>query len=158
MRDHLHKLSTYIARSHRAIFVGNVSSSQLARTRLSKSVLDASWSAFRNQLRYKASRHGGVYLEVDERFTTQTCSSCGALPPERPRGIAGLGIRVWECSACGEIHDRDVNAAQNILKLGPGAKPRVDESRGSLAARCGYAQIEQLPDPYVERFRNGPRA
>ena len=135
-RDHLHKASCRMARENALIAVGNVSSSQLAKTRMAKSVLDAGWSMFRNQLRYKASRHGAVYLDIDERFTTQTCFSCGALPPERPRGIAGLGIRVWVCSDCGASHDRDVNAARNILKLGRSAAPRVDESlRGTRS--CG---------------------
>lgn len=127
-RDHLHKLSTKIVRDHATIYVGNVSSSKLARTRMSKSVTDAGWSTFRNMLRYKASRHGARYAEVDEKFTSQTCSSCGALPPERPRGIAGLGIREWECSSCGVRHDRDVNAASNILRLGRSVTPPVEES------------------------------
>jgi IS605 OrfB family transposase len=130
-QDHMHKWTTKIARAHRQIFVGNVSSSQLARTRMAKSVYDAGWSMSRNTLRYKASRHGGVFQEVDEvsTFTTQTCSTTGMLPAERPRGIAGLGIREWWCSACGEIHDRDVNAAQNILTLGLSAQPPAEESR-----------------------------
>jgi hypothetical protein len=55
---------------------------------------------------------------VGEQYTSQTCSSCGALPNSRPRGIAGLGIREWTCCACGVTHDRDVNAARNILALG----------------------------------------
>lgn len=127
--DHLHKISARIVATNRFIAVGDVSASQLAKTRFAKSVLDAGWSTFRNQLRYKASRHGAVYIEVDESFTTQTCSSCGSRPPERPRGIAGLGIREWRCSSCGTTHDRDVNAAKNILALGLSAQPRVDESR-----------------------------
>lgn len=126
--DHLHKASAKIAASYRTIFVGNVSSSKLVKTRLAKSVTDASWSNFKQHLRYKASRHGGQVHEVDERFTTQTCSQCGALPPERPIGIAGLGIRSWSCSACGACHDRDVNAALNILRIGLSVQPRVDES------------------------------
>ena len=128
--DHRHKWTTKVAQSHRKIFVGNVSSSQLAKTRMAKSVYDAGWSMSRNLLRYKASRHEGVFQEIDEvsTFTTQTCSKTGLLPPERPRGIAGLGIREWWCSACGEIHDRDVNAAQNILILGLSAKPLAEES------------------------------
>ena len=128
--DHLHKESTKVARAYRKIFVGNVSSSRLAKTRMAKSVYDASWSMFRSLLRYKASRHEGMFREIDEvsTFTTQTCSKTGIRPPERPRGIAGLGIREWWCSACGEIHDRDVNAAQNILALGLSAKPLVEES------------------------------
>jgi IS605 OrfB family transposase len=128
-RDHMHKWTARVAREFRTILVGDVSSSQLARTKMAKSVLDASWSTARNTLRYKASRHGGTYREVDERLTTQTCSTTGIIPPERPRGIAGLGIRAWGCSACGEIHDRDVNAARNILRLGLSAQPPTVESR-----------------------------
>lgn len=56
--------------------------------------------------------------EVSERLTTQTCSECGCLPHSRPRGIAGLRIREWVCDDCGAIHDRDVNAAKNILRIG----------------------------------------
>lgn len=128
-RDHAHKWTTRIARQFRQIFVGNVSSSKLARTRMAKSVLDAGWSTARNLLRYKASRHGGTYREVDEAFTTQICSSTGIIPLERPRGIAGLGIREWECSACGQRHDRDVNAARNILVFGLSAQPPAEGSR-----------------------------
>jgi transposase len=124
-RDFHHKLSTRLSREYAFIAVGNVNASALAKTKMAKSVLDAGWSAFRGMLRYKAVR----FVEVDERFTTQTCSQCGALPPERPKGIAGLGIRTWECSDCGAIHDRDVNAARNILRLGRSVPPLVEESR-----------------------------
>lgn len=117
-KDHLHKVSTRLALAHDTIIVGNVSSSKLAQTRMAKSVLDAGWSTFRTMLSYKAIRHGGRYVEIDERMTSQTCSSCGCVPPERPRGIAGLGIREWTCGGCGETHDRDVNAARNILRRG----------------------------------------
>lgn len=124
-QDYHHKLSTSLARDYAFIAVGNVNAKQLAKTRMAKSVLDAGWSSFRNMLRYKAT----TYVEVDEKFTTQTCSSCGALPPDRPKGIAGLGIRSWDCSACGASHDRDVNAALNILKIGRSVTPHVDGSR-----------------------------
>ncbi len=134
-RDFHHKLSRRLADEHAFIVVGNVNAESLARTRMAKSVTDAGWSAFRDMLRYKA-RH---FVEVDESFTTQTCSSCGALPPERPRGIAGLRIREWECSSCGAAHDRDVNAALNILALGRSAAPLVEESREG--ARLGQHRI-----------------
>lgn len=124
-RDFHHKLSRRLASEYAFIAVGNVNAQRLAKTRMAKSVLDAGWSSFRDMLRYKAA----TFVEVDERFTTQTCSSCGALPPERPRGIAGLGIRAWDCSACGASHDRDVNAARNVLRLGLGVEPRGDGSR-----------------------------
>ena len=113
--DFLHKLSHRIVREFDYIAVGNVSASKLAKTKMAKSVSDASWSSFRTQLAYKAVRHGAWVEEVNESFTTQTCSSCGTLPDSRPRGIAGLGIRQWVCSDCGCVHDRDQNAALNIL-------------------------------------------
>jgi putative transposase len=128
-KDHMHKFTSKIAAAYRQIFVGDVSSCQLVKTKMAKSVLDASWSAVRNALCYKASRHGGTFREVVERFTSQICSTTGILPPERPKGIADLGVREWRCSACGEIHDRDVNAARNILAFGLSAQPLVEESR-----------------------------
>ena len=126
-RDFLHKTSTDLAARYALIAVGDVNAKQLAQTRMAKSVLDAGWSTFRAMLKYKSAG----YVEVDEKFTTQTCSQCGALPPERPKGIAGLGIRTWQCSACGADHDRDVNCALNILAIavrsaaGPVVESRV---------------------------------
>jgi putative transposase len=110
-RHHLHEQSTRIVRENRLIAVGNVSPSKLAQTRMAKSVLDAGWSSFRQMLRYKSARRQAVYVDVDERLSSQTCSACGCLPASRPRGIAGLGIREWICTDCGASHDRDVNAA-----------------------------------------------
>jgi len=116
--DFLHKLSTELVKKNGAIFVGNVNASGLAKTRMAKSVLDAGWSMFRTMLQYKCDDAGVLFEEINEAFSTQTCSSCGSLPPERPKGIAGLGIREWTCSECGAHHDRDVNAAKNILAAG----------------------------------------
>ena len=113
--DFHHQLSTRIVREFDYIAVGNVNSAGLAKTTMAKSVLDAGWSSFRTQLAYKAVKHGAWFEEVSESYTTQTCSDCGALPDSRPKGIAGLGIRSWVCLGCGCVHDRDVNAAKNIL-------------------------------------------
>lgn len=128
-KDHLHKASSAIARSHKLIVVGNLSAAQLKKTWLAKSVSDASWYVFCNQLRYKASRHGARYVEVDERWTSQTCSSCGVIPSSSPKGTGALGMRAWVCSECGASHDRDVNAAKNILRLGLSVEPHADESQ-----------------------------
>ncbi|KVD42980.1 transposase [Burkholderia sp. ABCPW 11] len=101
------------------IAVGNVSAKKLAKTRMAKSVYDASWSSFRNKLRYKAIAHGVTFEEVDESGSTQSCSSCGSKDSTtRPKGIAGLRIREWVCGGCGVLHDRDTNAALNILRCG----------------------------------------
>lgn len=117
-KHQLHEATTRIARDNALIVVGNVSSTKLAKTRMAKSVLDASWGMLRNQLRYKASRHGARYVEADERWTSQTCSCCGEIPDSSPKGMRALGMRHWTCSGCGTSHDRDVNAARNILRVG----------------------------------------
>ncbi|MFW9622282.1 MAG: zinc ribbon domain-containing protein [Macromonas sp.] len=59
-----------------------------------------------------------VFEEVNEAYTTQTCSCCGVIPASSPKGRAGLRIREWTCSECGAVNDRDVNAARNILAAG----------------------------------------
>ena len=115
-RHFLHGLSTQLVRRNQRICVGNVHSSGLARTSLAKSVLDAGWSQLRSQLHYKAMRHGAEYLEVDERFTTQVCSACGARGG--PKGREDLAVRDWVCAECGIHHDRDINSAINILISG----------------------------------------
>lgn len=114
-RDALHKLSHRLVREFDYIAAGNVNAAGLAKTSMAKSVLDAGWSSFRSMLAYKAVKHGAWYEEVDERFTSQVCSGCGCLPDSRPKGIADLGIRNWTCDDCGDVHDRDVNAAINLL-------------------------------------------
>ncbi|MBC7415513.1 MAG: transposase, partial [Herminiimonas sp.] len=93
--DFHHKLSTRIVRAFDYIAVGNVNAAGLSKTNMAKSVFDAGWSSFRTQLAYKAMKHGAWFDEVDERFTTQICSNCGAMPNERPKGIADLGVREW---------------------------------------------------------------
>jgi IS605 OrfB family transposase len=115
--DFLHKLSRQLVNDHAAIFVGNVNAKGLAKTKLAKSVLDAGWSAFRTMLKYKCDHAGVWFEEVNEAYTTQTCSCCGSRDSS-PKGRAGLGIREWTCQGCGTTHDRDVNAAKNILAAG----------------------------------------
>lgn len=130
-KDFLHKETTKIANRFGRIMVGNASANwQVAMN--GKAAFDASWGLFRDMLRYKAIARGAVYMDVPEAYTTQVCSACGALPEGRPKGIADLGIREWTCGDCGATHDRDVNAARNILRLGhqalaEGARP---ESHG----------------------------
>jgi len=115
--DFLHKLSRQLVDNHAAIFVGNVNAKGLAKTKLAKSVLDAGWTAFRTMLKYKSQQAGVWFEEVNEAYTTQTCSCCGSRQ-NSPKGRAGLGIREWTCQGCGTTHDRDVNAAKNILAAG----------------------------------------
>lgn len=157
--DFLHKLSHRIVRDFDYIAVGNVNSARLAKTSMAKSVLDAGWSSFRNMLRFKAIRHGAWFEEVNERFTSQVCSTCGCLPASRPKGIADLGIREWTCSDCGAVHDRDTNAAVNILRVGHhspvvgitalsgGGDVNTPSSRKIQQATPRTAPVLSLPSP-----------
>ena len=114
-KDMLHKFSTKLVAGNAAIFVGNVSSAKLVKTKMAKSTLDAGWSMFMTMLEYKSHQAGVVFEEVNESYSTQTCSQCGSI--EGPKGLAGLGVREWTCS-CGSVHDRDTNAAMNIRAKG----------------------------------------
>jgi transposase len=115
-KDFLHKLSTRLVKSYGAFSVGNVNASALAKTGQAKSVLDAGWSTFRTMHRYKCDDAGVWFDEINEAFSTQTCSECKSRTG--PKGREGLGIREWQCSVCGAIHDRDDNSAHNILAAG----------------------------------------
>ena len=115
-KDALHKETTRLIQENKFIAVGDVNSSKLAKTRMAKSVLDAGWGMFKTMLKYKAIKHSVNFLVVNEAFTTRTCSTCGA--KTGPQGVNGLRIREWTCSVCDNKHDRDHNAARNILALG----------------------------------------
>lgn len=112
-KDWNHQRTTELIRDYDLIVIGNVSSSKLKKTRMAKSVSDAGWSSFKEMLVYKAVALGVEVKEVNESFSTVTCSVC----KERtgPKGQASLGVRNWVCNCCGKLHQRDVNAARNIL-------------------------------------------
>ena len=120
-KDALHKLSTGLVKKYGVIVVGNVSSSKLAKTGMAKSVMDAGWSTFKEQLLYKSeilSSRGAatVFKEVNESFSTQDCSACGARTG--PKGRSQLHVTTWTCPCCAIVHDRNRNAARNILDKG----------------------------------------
>jgi len=143
-KDFLHKLSAQISEKYGLIVIGNVSPLKMAQTCMAKSTLDAGWSDLKGKLLYKAIMHGGSTLEVCERMSSQTCSSCGETDRKRPKGIAGLSIRRWSCCACGADHDRDINAAKNIVRLGletlvvgaRGRKPSGAANRQAILSSC----------------------
>lgn len=107
-----------LVNSHASIFAGVVSSKKLVKTKMAKSVLDAGWFMFKTLLEYKAIARSVVFEVVNENYSTQACSCCGAISASSPKGRAGLRIREWSCCGCGTTHDRDVNAAKNILAAG----------------------------------------
>jgi putative transposase len=129
-KDALHKFSREIVNAYQTIKIGDVSSLKLAKTWMAKSVLDAGWGMLKTQLQYKGQQAGRCVLIVNERNTTRTCSSCKALTG--PTGLDMLAVRIWVCSACGDMHDRDVNAARNILSAGR-LSPSVSGNESSLA-------------------------
>ena len=114
--DDQHQYSTQLVKENAAIFVGNVSSSSLIKTKMAKSVLDAGWSQFKTMLEYKCAHAGIVFEVVNEAYTTVTCSVCKKRTA--PKGQGDLRIREWRCVECGITHNRDINAATNILALG----------------------------------------
>jgi putative transposase len=113
-RDWLHKESTTIIRENQAVYVEDLCVAGLGRTRLARSVHDAGWSAFTAMLEYKARKHERGFGRTGRwEPTSQVCSACGVKDGPKP-----LRVRAWTCPACGVVHDRDVNAARNILALG----------------------------------------
>jgi putative transposase len=129
-KEALHRFSRRIVSEYQAIKIGDVSSLKLAKTRMAKSVLDAGWGMLKTQLQYKGQQAGRSVLIVNERNTTRTCSSCKALPG--PTGLDMLVVRTWVCRACGDTHDRDVNAARNILSAGR-LPPSISGNESSLS-------------------------
>lgn len=111
--DWTHKATTAIARRAKLIVIGDVSSTKLIKTPFAKSTLDAAWHSVRFQLSYKAIRLAGVCVSGREMFSSVTCSDCGTRCG--PSGLRALGVREWLCVSCGALHNRDVNAAKNIL-------------------------------------------
>jgi putative transposase len=113
--DFLHKASTNLVRDHDVIVIEDLAVKNMVRNRsLAKAISDCGWGTFRRQLEYKAAC-GGRHLIVIDRWypSSKTCSACGHL-------LASLSLKTrhWTCPSCGTRHDRDVNAAKNILAAG----------------------------------------
>ncbi len=124
--DWNHKTTTEICRTSGFVAVGDIGSKGLMKTRMAKSLSDASHYQLKTMLVYKAIRHGMVVKIVSEKFSTVTCSGCAAR--SGPSGLSGLGVRQWGCSECGASHDRDVNASRNILLSAQGIERQLRES------------------------------
>ncbi|MEV4135624.1 RNA-guided endonuclease TnpB family protein [Dactylosporangium sp. NPDC049742] len=141
-RDHLHKLSTRLVRENQTIVIEDLTVRNMVRNhRLARAVSDAAWRQFRTMLEYKSDWHGRTLVVVDRWFpSSKLCSTCGALAERMP-----LHVRSWTCR-CGTVHDRDVNAARNILAeglsviaCGGGVRPQRESSR------TGQSPVKQEP-------------
>jgi len=127
-----------------AVYAEDLAVSELMRTRLARSVSDAGWSQLLRCVEEKAARYGRTFSKIG-RFepTSQVCSGCGVKDGPKP-----LGVRQWTCVACGTGHDRDVNAARNILALGrrerlnacgAGVRPRLVAAGAEAGTRRSAA-------------------
>lgn len=113
--DFLHKLSTKLIRENQTIVLEDLAvKNMLGNRRLSKSIADAGWRTLRTMLEAKAQMYGRDVIIINRWTpTSQLCSTCGAQDGKKP-----LDVRSWKCGSCGTEHDRDVNAALNILAAG----------------------------------------
>ncbi|GDY54136.1 transposase [Streptomyces violaceusniger] len=131
-RDHLHKLTTRLVRENQTLVIEDLTvRNMLSNGKLSRAISDAAWSQFRSMLEYKAAWYGREVIAVDRWFpSSKLCSVCGTLQKRMP-----LSVRTWTCD-CGATHDRDVNAAKNLLAAGlavsacgAGVRPQRESSR-----------------------------
>ena len=128
-KDFLHKLSSFIVHENQVICIEDLAVKNMVKNRhLSKSISDSGWGEFKRQLEYKSVWHGRTLVKVGRFFpSSKTCSTCGCI-----KDHLDLSERNWTCQYCGTEHDRDVNAALNVLAEGTSVIARGEESSGSL--------------------------
>jgi len=143
--DFIHKFTTSLAKNHSEICIEDLAVSNMVRNRcLSRAISDAGWSETRRQFDYKPRLYGSK-LTVRDRFfaSSKLCSDCGNKVEALP-----LSIREWTCPSCGSIHDRDKNAAKNLLKPNTGGLPEIYAS-----GDCGAGSGPQLNETAVVEGR-----
>lgn len=114
--DFLHKLSTMLVRENQTICIEDLNVKNMAKNhKLARSISSVSWSKFFEMLEYKSAWYGSTVVRIPTNYpSSQTCGRCGY----KNTLVKNLSVRKWECPNCGEHHDRDINAARNILNKG----------------------------------------
>ena len=114
-RDYQHKLSTRIIRENQVVCIESLQVKHMVKNHcLAKAISDVGWSEFVRQLEYKAAWYGRTVVKIDKWYpSSKRCFDCGHMLDSLP-----LDVRSWVCPACGVVHDRDSNAAKNILAAG----------------------------------------
>jgi putative transposase len=117
-RDHLHKVTTRLVRENQTVVIEDLNvRGMIGNDSLARAISDASWAELRSMLEYKCRWYGRQLVVIDRWYpSSKTCSQCGHLLDGLP-----LHVRTWTCRGCGSTHDRDVNAARNILAAGRAA-------------------------------------
>ena len=147
-RDFLQKTSTDLIRRFDVLAVEDLAVRNMVRNRkLARAISCTGWAEFRRQLEYKAQRYGRTLVVAGRWFpSSKTCSACGFLLAE-----LSLGTRAWACPACGARHDRDVNAAKNILAAGLAA------AAGNGGDACGADVRHGEATPVQTAAKQEPR-
>jgi putative transposase len=134
-RDYQHKLSTRIIRENQTVCVESLAVKNMLKNHcLAKAISDVGWGEFTRQLEYKAKWYGRTFIKIDRFYpSSKTCSACGYILE-----ALTLDVREWACPSCGVCHDRDINAACNILAVGLtasvcGGRVRPVDSKGLQA-------------------------
>lgn len=141
--DFLHRTSARLVRDHDVIVIEDLAVRNMVRNRsLARAISDCGWGEFRRQLEYKADRAGRHLIVIDRWYpSSKICSACGHL-------LASLSLdtRTWQCPSCGTRHDRDVNAAKNILAAGLAVTACGGDVRHSRSSRV-RSPVKQEPRP-----------
>ncbi|MDX3094596.1 RNA-guided endonuclease TnpB family protein [Streptomyces sp. ME01-24h] len=139
--DHLHKLTTRLVRENQTIVIEDLAVRNMVKNgSLARAISDAAWSEFRSMLEYKAQWYGREVIAIDRWFpSSRLCSACGTLRDTMP-----LKVRTWTCG-CGTTHDRDVNAAKNILAVGLTASVCGAGVRPQRSTPGGQSAMKQKP-------------
>ncbi|MEU0564544.1 transposase [Nonomuraea sp. NPDC005983] len=134
--DFLHKTSARLVREHDLIVIEDLAVKNMVRNRsLARVISDCGWGEFRRQLQYKTARQGRHLIVIDRWYpSSKTCSACGHLLAE-----LSLNTRTWHCPSCGTRHDRDINAAKNILAAGQAVSACGADVRHSGSSRVRSA-------------------